>query len=164
MEEFASNSAPVKNTSSMKTLRIVAWFFLALVLIMLLLAVGCHAYKTYYYIPPDLAWDPEYGPPTHGNVDMEFWASLGKEYELGSNSHGYAVFKDPFAAFKALKHDYPAEITAISQAYGLLPINQFNYPLYGTYGCQTDPGKSLNTALISSFVDLYENSFPPTFP
>lgn len=47
---------------------------------------------------PELAYSQEYTAGTgniKGDVRVEYFESHGKAFEIGANSYGYAVFKDP---------------------------------------------------------------------
>ena len=50
------------------------------------------------------------------------------------------LIKNPDKAFKRLKKNYSKGIKAIQKEFNLLPLSQFNFRIYGTYGCQLTTG------------------------
>ena len=118
-----------------------------------------------YIISPQLQYCQEYVPGTgniKGDVDTEYFANLNEDFEIGANSYGYAVFKNPKAAFKTLKEDYAPGIKLIRNEFKLVPLTQFNYQTYGTYGWQATTGtdeEQAQASFVSGFMDIYENSF-----
>lgn len=97
-----------------------------------------------------------------GSVDTYFYRSLGEEFEIGANQHGYAVFKNPDSAFKKLKTDFSSGIKLIQKEYSLMPLSKRNFTHYGTYGWQVTAGtqeEREQAMFVSSFMDIYENSF-----
>lgn len=96
-----------------------------------------------------------------GNVDTEFWASLGQEFEIGANEDGYAVFKNPRKAIWKLYDEYGDGIGRIKKEnFWLGPyfLNYKMYPMYGQNVPGDDPYKE-QVRIVCRFVDLYENSF-----
>lgn len=129
----------------------------------LLIAAGVGIYRHYYHIPAELACSRDYvagEADIRGSVDPQAWLNLGTDYAIGANREGSAVFRDPAAAMSALKAEYADALEAIRTAHGLAPLSQFNYELYGTYGWQTE--SQADTAFVSRFMDIYENSFRRT--
>lgn len=97
-----------------------------------------------------------------GSVDIDYFLDRGKEFEIGANKYWDAVLKNPTEAFKKLKTDYKDGLRIIRKEFNLLPINQLNYKSYGTYGWQVTTGSKEEieqARFISSFIDIYENSF-----
>lgn len=97
-----------------------------------------------------------------GDVDIEYFKSLDKRFEIGADKTGKAVFKDPKAAYAALIENYSEGIALIQEEFHLGRLSQRNYGEYGTYGWQVTGGSELarNQAnFVSSFFDIYENSF-----
>ena len=128
---------------------------------LLTLIIGALVFFKFYYQSPDLRYSQEY-VGQQGNVDKESFLKLGKEFEIGANKDGYAVFKTPSKALKKLKIDYKEGLSIIQKENNLLPINQFNYESYKTYGWQTTIGseeEQKEARFITSFLDIYENSF-----
>lgn len=114
---------------------------------------------------PNLKYSQEYvvgKSNIKGNVDIEFFTSKSEDFAIGANKYGYAVFKNPSKAFKQLKKEYSKGIELIQKEFNLLPLNNFNYKDYKTYGWQVTTGteEEQNEArFVSSFMDIYENSF-----
>lgn len=97
-----------------------------------------------------------------GNVHIEYFESINSDFEIGANSYGYAVFKNPEKAFKRLLEDYEDGIHLIQKEFNLNKISKSTYELYGVYGWQVTTGteEEQNQAhFVSSFMDIYENSF-----
>jgi hypothetical protein len=118
-----------------------------------------------YYEPLDLPYSQEYVVGQGniiGDVDTSYFSSKGKEFEIGANKHGYAVFKNPTEALKKLKSDYKDGLSLIQKEFKLAPINKLNYKSYKTYGWQVTTGseeEKEQARFVTSFMDIYENSF-----
>ena len=83
-------------------------------------------------------------------------------YELGLNSGGMPVFKDPNKALKQAKVDYSDAIKEISKKFKLLPLTKYTYKQYGMYGWQVASDNEMineQGRKLSQFLDIYENSF-----
>lgn len=97
-----------------------------------------------------------------GNVDINKFGKTNIDFDIGANKYGYAVFKNPNKALKTLKKDYSKGIKLIQKEFNLLPLTNFNYKTYKTYGWQVTTGtdeEKEQARFISSFMDIYENSF-----
>ena len=97
-----------------------------------------------------------------GNVDINSFGRKNIDFDIGANKYGYAVFKNPSRAFKTLKKEYSEGIKLIQKEFHLLPLTNFNYKIYGTYGWQVTIGtkeEKEQARFVSSFMDIYENSF-----
>ena len=97
-----------------------------------------------------------------GGVDILYLTSKSKDFDIGANKYGYAVFKDPDKAFKTLKQKYKKGIKLIQKEFKLMPISKFNYGEYKTYGCQVTNGNleiKEQSRFVSEFMDIYENSY-----
>ena len=115
----------------------------------------------FYYESPNLRYSQEY-VGQQGDIDKKYFLKMGKEFEIGANKYGYAVFKTPSKALKKLKSDYNDGLAIIQKENNLSPINQFNYESYKTYGWQTTSGseeEQKEATFVSVFIDIYENSF-----
>lgn len=75
-----------------------------------------------------------------GDVDINYYSKISIDFDIGANKYGYAVFKEPKKAMKRLKKDYSKGIKAIQKEFNLLPLNNFNYNQYKTYGWQVTSG------------------------
>lgn len=103
----------------------------------------------------------EYGN-IKGNVDIERFGKINIDFDIGANKYGYAVFKNPNKAFKRLKKDYAMGIKLIQREFNLLPLNNFTYKDYKTFGWQVTMGtdeEKEQARFVTSFMDIYENSF-----
>lgn len=82
-------------------------------------------------------------------------------YEIGANSKGMPIFKDPKKALQQAQIDYKKGFTAASDEFGLQPINKKNYKDYKTYARQLETkDKTIKQqgVIVSKFLDIYENS------
>ena len=97
-----------------------------------------------------------------GNVDINKFGKIDKNFDIGANKYGMAVFKNPKSAFKTLKKKYKNGIKLIQKEFNLPPLSNFTYKGYKTYGWQVTKGSKKDkeqARFISSFLDIYENSF-----
>lgn len=97
-----------------------------------------------------------------GNVDINKFGKINIDFDVGANKYGYAVFKNPNKALKRLKKDYSEGIKLIQKEFNLLPLTNFNYKSYKTYGWQVTTGteeEKEQARFVTSFMDIYENSF-----
>lgn len=97
-----------------------------------------------------------------GNINIEDFYERDHRFEIGATADGYAVFKDPNKAYFALLENYSGGISLIQKEYKLLWISRLTYPSYQIYGWQTTTGSEearRQAQFVSSFFDIYENSF-----
>ena len=97
-----------------------------------------------------------------GDVDINEFGKISIDFDIGANKYGMAVFKNPSKAFVRLKKDYSEGIKLIKDEFNLLPLTNFTYKDYKTYGWQVTKGtkKAKEEArFVSAFLDIYENSF-----
>ena len=97
-----------------------------------------------------------------GNVDINKFGKLSIDFDIGANKYGMAVFKNPSKAFKRLKQDYSEGTKLIQNEFKLLPLNNFTFRKYKTYGWQVTKGTKKEKEMarfITEFLDIYENSF-----
>lgn len=135
----------------------------SMIFILLIILLTCFIYNK--SISNKLKYSQEYiigQGNIKGNVDTEYFESINSNFEIGANSYGYAVFKNPDKAFKSLLEYYQDGITLIQKEFELLPLTNFNYKNYKTYGWQVTTGtdeEKEQARFVSSFIDIYENSF-----
>lgn len=97
-----------------------------------------------------------------GNVNINKFGKINIDFDIGANKYGTAVFKNPNKALKTLKKNYSKGIKLIQKEFNLLPLTNFNYKSYKTYGWQVTTGteeEKEQARFVSSFMDIYENSF-----
>lgn len=97
-----------------------------------------------------------------GNVDINKYGRININFDIGANKYGEAVFKNPQKAFKTLKKEYSSGIKLIQKEFNLLPLTNFTYKSYKTYGWQVTTGteeEKEQARFVTSFLDIYENSF-----
>ena len=75
-----------------------------------------------------------------GNVDINKFGKIDKDFDIGANKYGMAVFKNPKKAFKTLKKKYKNGIKLIQKEFNLPPLSNFTYKGYKTYGWQVTKG------------------------
>lgn len=121
----------------------------------------------YLYGEPEeeLAYSQEYVAGTgniKGDVDVEYFESHGEEFQIGANSQGYAVFKNPRAAMDCICRDYKEGLKLMRQTWGCPPLFRFQYHGYNIGGSSVDPNTkgADQIEFILSFLGIYENSFP----
>ncbi len=137
----------------------------SLLIILLLVTSYITLEPTNLYLNQDLKYQQEYiigKGNIKGEVNKEYFESKAKEFKIGANKYGYAVFKNPEKAFRKLKKDYKKGINLIQKENHLLPLTNFNYEKYGNYGWQVTTGTKIEqeqARFVSSFLDIYENSF-----
>ncbi len=115
---------------------------------------------------PGYGYSQEYLAGTgncRGNVDVEYFESLGPEFAIGANRDGYAVFKNPRAVMWAIYRDYRPGLKVLME-------NGLYFPVFGvvvqgcTSGLSMDLKSSSTEGLkqakqICGIMDIYENSF-----
>ena len=145
-----------------KTYKIYLSFFIVVVLIIIgrftLIKMGYIMDDNLKYTQVYIA---EYGN-VKGNVDINSFGKKNIAFDIGANKYGETVFKNPGKALKVLKRDYKDGIKLIKKEFNLLPLNKFNYKSYGTFGWQVTIGteeEKEQARFVSSFMDIYENSF-----
>lgn len=137
--------------------------FLVLLLCLLILIIIIIKENT--KLNPTLKYTQEYEIGTNnikGEVDIGYYTSKSKNFDIGANKYGYAVFKNPEMAFKTLKKQYKKGISLIQKEFYLFPLSVFNYKKYKVYGWQVNGGSSEEkeqARFVSSFMDIYENSY-----
>ena len=58
-----------------------------------------------------------------GNVDVKRFADISRDFEIGANKLGYAVFKTPDKAMLTLKRNYSVGIKVIKDEFKLNDLN-----------------------------------------
>ena len=99
------------------------------------------------------------GEGMQGNVDTDYFTSVSPDFAIGAGADGKAVFKNPKAAFETFRSLYENEISALRKEFGLPAFSQKTYASYKIYGWQYTGSDGKRFRFISSFLDIYENSF-----
>lgn len=94
-----------------------------------------------------------------GNVDTDYFTSVSPDFAIGAGADGKAVFKNPKAAFETFRSLYENELAALRKEFGLPAFSQKTYASYKIYGWQYTGSDGKRFRFISSFLDIYENSF-----
>lgn len=133
---------------------------LSIIMLVAVLLSACSSYGAIKH-----PYTQEYTPGEgniQGNVDVEFFESADSRFAIGAEKNGRAVFKDPEKAFEALKEKYADGIDLIKEQSGLNPISQSNYKDYSgmhDYGTIATKEQQEQADFVTSFMDIYENSF-----
>lgn len=103
-----------------------------------------------------------------GDYDISGYYDFGDDdaYAVGRNAYGNPVFRDPDAAFKAVKQDCKEAISHIrTHTSILLPLNRYNWQAYNNLafdapaGDQEEVRQQMN--FLGHFFSIYENGFFP---
>lgn len=108
-------------------------------------------------------WVQEYTGP----VDQIKYEAISPDFAIGADKNGQAVFKDPEKAFATFTDLYADTLEQLRQAFNLPPITAQDYKDYETRGWQFTggtPAEQERAALVSKFLDIYENSFIASAP
>lgn len=111
-----------------------------------------------------LSYSQEYRPGQgniKGNVNVESFLERSEHFAIGANSYGYAVFKDPEAAFAAFVEQYSDGIELVQKAFNLPPLTETDYDGYMECALVMagDSEAEKQARFIPGFLDIYENSF-----
>lgn len=93
-----------------------------------------------------------------GDVDTQRFEQRSADFAIGAGKDGMAVFKDPERAWATFTTRYASAIWSVQRANYLPPLTRRTMDMYKTLGWQTDDPVE-DTAFVSSFLDIYENSF-----
>ena len=138
---------------------ITAFFLFVLALIFIIWKINQPKYSkdhafTQFYIP--------YTSTIKGELDVMKYINLSPDFAIGANQYGYAVFINPDRAFQRLVKDYQKGIQLIKKEFKLPKLNKNNFTKYEIYGAQVTMGseeEKKEARLVSSILDIYENSF-----
>ncbi len=152
-ETLENNLKTVVKLSNTKIKKSKRFSYILVTTILLILVSGFFIYDYTFYKP---------APFIEGDVSK--WELFGSDidYEMGLTEYGYPVFKNPEAALRQAKNDYAGGIKLIEKEFGLLFLSKYTYEKYKTYGWQVSIGdESLKqeARMLSSFLDIYENSY-----
>lgn len=109
--------------------RLTISFGIVLVLV-LLVNIVANIFPLY---DSDLHYTQEYIIGTgniRGEVNAAKFLEYHKDFEIGANKYGYAVFKNPEKAFKTLKAEFNDGIKCIQKEFKLLPFSKVTYKMY----------------------------------
>lgn len=113
-------------------------------------------------------WVQEYEPGgegMQGQVDKAAFEQISPDFAIGADAQGWAVFKEPYKAFDTFVRLYAEPLERIQQAFGLSAITRDNYKDYLLYGWQLETDSEeqrQQNAFVTSFLDIYQNSFTVT--
>lgn len=139
-----------------------------LVSVVLIVVVGISIFNYFKYKKPNIVhpYSQEYVVGTgniKGDVDTKKYLDIDKRLEVGARADGFAVFKDPHAAFDVIIEKYQEGIKAVQKQYKANELTRTDYKLYKVYGWQVfdEYGKEAQSQarFLSGFFDIYEMSF-----
>ncbi len=139
-----------------------------LIIVVLLVGLGVYFYNTNSSKKDEAIINPctqEYlsgQGNIKGDVDIEKYKSISEKFDIGADENGYAVFKDPYAAFDEFEVLYSKGIEAIEKEFNLKPMTKDRFQVYKTYGWQITKGtyeEQEQARFVTRFLDIYENSF-----
>lgn len=94
-------------------------------------------------------------------LELEFDYENVKAYQIGADRKGNPVFYDPQEALKQAEKDFAEGLWYLKAEYGLQDVEK-DYEAYKEYGWQVETSDEViesQCRAISSFLDIYENSF-----
>lgn len=97
-----------------------------------------------------------------GNVNVQKFEAISEDFAIGANAAGYAVFKNPGKAWDTFVEKYADGIALVQKEYTLLPLTSKRYEMYLVYGWQAYHGteeEKEQAHFVSSFLDIYDNSY-----
>jgi hypothetical protein len=96
-----------------------------------------------------------------GNVNIESFLERSEYFDIGANSYGYAVFKEPNTAFAVFVELYSDGIELVQKEFNLEPLTETNYDGYKqcAFLMAGDSEAEKQARFIPEFLDIYENSF-----
>lgn len=104
-----------------------------------------------------------------GVIDADEYTAISEDFAIGADKYGRAVFKDPNKAFTTFETLYADAIELIKSENDLKRFSHKNYKMYKVYGWQMGDKEGnieilARCVFVSSFLDIYENSFDKTVP
>ncbi len=69
-----------------------------------------------------------------GYVYINIFGKINIDFDIETNKYGYVVFKKTTKVLRTLKKNYSKGIKLIQKEFNLLPLNNFNFREYKTYG------------------------------
>lgn len=97
------------------------------------------------------------GPGGHGAV-----LEKGDAFAIAADENGWAVFKNPAKALRALRAHYGQGIWLIQKELHMLPLTPYTYSPYAMNGWAPTSGTAEaqeQAEFVTRFIDIYENSF-----
>ncbi len=95
-------------------------------------------------------------------IDVEYFEMHGEAFEIGANSQGRPVFKEPDAALEALKNDYKTGVNLIKDEFKLADLSDKSYKEYLKKGKKVSSGSEnarKQAEFVVDFLEIYDNSF-----
>lgn len=122
--------------------------------------------RPFYKPPKDLQAKYAYDQEVNNMVDPQFYEELktNDAYELGINSKGQVVFKNPKKAWKTAKKQWKHGRKFLQEEYKLKHCSKTYYVAYIQRAKDVDNSSGTDTQKADSkswgqFLDIYKNSF-----
>ena len=139
------------------------WITPAALLLVIVVTVICSANPITIRNP----WVQEYVPGQgniRGAVDKAKYLAFSEDFAIGADAEGYAVFKDPYKALRALSREYGSTLGKLRLQNLLPPLGYGNYKRYYEASARSNPWavteeEKGDLTFIRGFFDIYENSF-----
>lgn len=100
--------------------------------------------------------------PARGQVDTAQFLEKGDAFAIAADENGWAVFKNPAKALRALRAHYGQGIWLIQKELHMLPLTPYTYSPYAMNGWAPTSGTAEaqeQAEFVTRFIDIYENSF-----
>ena len=97
-----------------------------------------------------------------GQVDTAQFLEKGDAFAIAADENGWAVFKNPAKALRALRAHYGQGIWLIQKELHMLPLTPYTYSPYAMNGwapTSGTPQAQEQAEFVTRFIDIYENSF-----
>lgn len=148
--EKVENSIKITlNYSKKKITNLKRVLFIMVIILLLFTVFIFFNHKDYKYYDGDVSkWENIF--PNHS------------AYEMALNKNNKPVFKNPDKALEKAKDDYSDAIKVIKEQFSLFPLNKYTYEGYKNYAWQVESDDLMikeQGRKLSSFLDIYENSF-----
>lgn len=137
----------------------------AIIAIVVLILIGMYVFFIYHPFIKNL-YVQEHVVGTgniKGDVDKNDFIKKDNRFEIGADKNGYAVFKNPREAYKALIEKYSKGFELIKRETGVKPTpsnyDKFNFGLFEPILDVGTKEEQEQVTFISEFMDIYANSF-----
>lgn len=90
-----------------------------------------------------------------GDVDVEYFQEKGEAFQIGASASGYAVFKDPREARRAVISKHRKGMIELWRCGALFGTDFLHY----VSGMAIEAELSEDGVFVEAFCDIYENSF-----
>ena len=146
-----------------KQKKVKKWIIIIIAFIIVFSSIAYIGFKVVLY-PIDKIYVMAYDTTNDkikGNVNIESFLERSEYFDIGANSYGYAVFKEPNTAFAVFVELYSDGIELVQKEFNLGPLTETNYDGYKqcAFLMAGDSEAEKQARFIPEFLDIYENSF-----